>query len=444
MPSETKKKSEDTATKAARAQQDHAQAAHGQAAHALGPREELLHGQYRIQSYLSSGGFGVTYLAHDSLDRPIVIKECFPVLTCHRKGRSVIGRTREDAATFSTIVRNLMHEARRMARLDHPNIVGVHQVFEENGTAYMALDYIDGLDLLEIIQNDPERLTPDVVRSILKKVLEAVAYMHDSNLLHRDISPDNILITADNEPVLIDFGAAREVTNKASKTLSSLDSVKEGYSPLEFYSKDAEQNSASDIYSLGASFYHVLMGKAPPDSLARLSAVSAEKDDPLEKVPLDLKGYDRSFLAAIDHALELFPMDRMQSISQWLQHIDEEVKRNALLAAAQQDQGIEHIVKNLIDQTNSDTATANAVRMAEAERRKRIASSSTIATTKPVLREKPTHDIFGDPLPDEDDDTDMYSLSHTSTHSRTPRFGSIFNLRKSFFASRSTPLKAET
>lgn len=415
-----------------------------QAAHALSSGEVLLHGQYRIQRYLSSGGFGVTYLAHDSLDRPIVIKECFPVLTCHRKGKQVIGRTPEDVETFSAIVRNLMHEARRMARLDHPNIVGVHQVFEENGTAYMALDFIDGLDLLEIIQNDPRRLTPDVVTSILKKTLEAVAYMHDSNMLHRDISPDNILITADNEPVLIDFGAAREVTNKASKTLSSLDSVKEGYSPLEFYSKDADQNGASDIYSLGASMYHVLMGKAPPDSLARLSAVSAEKDDPLVPIPPYVEGYDKPFLSAIDHALELFPMDRMQSTAQWLEHIDEERKCQALLTAAQQDEGLEHIVKDLIDQTNSDTATANAVRMAEAERRKRIASQSVHTMSQPVFKEKPTHDIFGDPLPDEDDGMEICSLAQKPTHGRTPFFGSILNLRRSFFASKSTPLEAET
>ena len=247
-----------------------------------------MHGQYTIQCYLSSGGFGVTYLARDSLDRRLVIKECFPVQTCHRKGKRVIGRTPEEEKTFNTIVRNLMHEARRMARLDHPNIVGVHQVFEENGTAYMALDFVNGLDLLDIIQHDPGRLTPEVVKSILKKTLEAVVYMHESNMLHRDISPDNILITENNEPVLIDFGAAREVTNKASHALSTIDSVKEGYSPLEFYSKGAEQTHASDIYSLGASFYHVLTGVAPPDSLTRLSAVAGDEVDPLEPISMDI------------------------------------------------------------------------------------------------------------------------------------------------------------
>ncbi|MEO0371044.1 MAG: serine/threonine-protein kinase [Pseudomonadota bacterium] len=414
-----------------------------QAAHALQPGAVLLHGQYKIQSYLSSGGFGVTYLAHDSLDRPIVIKECFPVLTCHRKGKSVIGRTPEDADMFATIVRNLMHEARRMARLNHPNIVGVHQVFEENGTAYMALDFINGLDLLEIIHQDPDRLTPEVVTSILRKTLEAVAYMHESNMLHRDISPDNILITPDNEPVLIDFGAAREVSNQASKTLSSLDSVKEGYSPLEFYSKDAAQNGAADMYSLGASFYHVLMGKAPPDSLARLSAVSSEKQDPLVPIPSDIHGYDRPFLSAIDNALELFPRDRLSSPVQWLEHIDEERRRASLLAAAQQDEGLEHIVKDLIDQTNSDTATARAVRQAEAARRERMAAHNVHFNTRHELKEKPTHDIFGDPLPDEDDGLDMSAL-HYKAAEKSSRFGNLFNLRRSIFSGKQTSLVAKS
>ncbi|MEO0772945.1 MAG: serine/threonine-protein kinase [Pseudomonadota bacterium] len=414
-----------------------------QAAHALGPGEVLLHGQYTIQSYLSSGGFGVTYLAHDSLDRPTVIKECFPVLTCHRKGKTVMGRTSEDRETFAAIVRNLMHEARRMARLDHPNIVGVHQVFEENGTAYMALDFIDGLDLLELIHQDPARLTPDVVNAILRKTLDAVAYMHDSNMLHRDISPDNILITSDNEPVLIDFGAAREVTNKASKTLSSLDSVKEGYSPLEFYSKDAEQTGTSDIYSLGASLYHVLMGKAPPDSLARLSAVSAEEGDPLTPLPSFIEGYDPLFLSAINHALELFPRDRMQSAMEWMDQIDEDRRRQALLAAAQEDTGLEHIVKELIDRTRNDTATVNAVRQAEAARRERNAAQWTHSLPPIDLDQKPTHDIFGDPLPAEDFKTD-FTIPQTEREEKPARLGGVLGLCKSIFSSKSTPLEAES
>lgn len=422
-----------------------------EASHALSTGDKLLHGQYTIQCYLSSGGFGVTYLARDSLDRRLVIKECFPVLTCHRKGKQVIGRTPEDEATFKTIVRNLMHEARRMARLDHPNIVGVHQVFEENGTAYMALDFINGLDLLDIIQHDPARLTPEVVKSILKKTLEAVVYMHDSDMLHRDISPDNILLTEDNEPVLIDFGAAREVTNKASRAMSSIDTVKEGYSPLEFYSKGAEQNAASDIYSIGASFYHVLMGKAPPDSLTRLSAVAADDADPLEPISMDIKGYDRFFLSSIDAAMALFPKDRLQSTKLWLEQVDEERRQEALVAAAQKDVGLEEVIKNLIDKTNSDRSTVEAVRQAEAARQERIATQQRNMTAEIPTPRVATHDIFGDRLDDETETKvdelsaeDELAAIDTDKLRKKSLFGGIMLLSSSFFSSKKSPVEAET
>ncbi|MEO0750341.1 MAG: serine/threonine-protein kinase [Pseudomonadota bacterium] len=413
------------------------------AGHALSTGDKLLHGQYTIQCYLSSGGFGVTYLARDSLDRRLVIKECFPVLTCHRKGKRVMGRTAEDEATFKTIVRNLMHEARRMARLDHPNIVGVHQVFEENGTAYMALDFVNGLDLLDIIQHDPRRLTPEVVKSIVKKTLEAVVYMHDSDMLHRDISPDNILITEDNEPVLIDFGAAREVTNKASRAMSTIDSVKEGYSPLEFYSKGAEQTHASDIYSLGASFYHVLTGVAPPDSLTRLSAVAGDEVDPLEPISMDIPGYDRFFLSAIDRAMALFPKDRPQSTRVWLEQVDEVRRQKALVAAAQQDEGLEDIIKDLIDKSNSDLSTAQAVRQAESARRERIAAHSQRLLDKIPEPRTATHDIFGDALDDDSADVTLPIISPEKLKKRS-LFGGVMLLSSSFFSSKKSSVEAES
>lgn len=413
------------------------------AAHALSTGDKLLHGQYTIQCYLSSGGFGVTYLARDSLDRRLVIKECFPVQTCHRKGKRVIGRTPEEEKTFNTIVRNLMHEARRMARLDHPNIVGVHQVFEENGTAYMALDFVNGLDLLDIIQHDPGRLTPEVVKSILKKTLEAVVYMHESNMLHRDISPDNILITENNEPVLIDFGAAREVTNKASHALSTIDSVKEGYSPLEFYSKGAEQTHASDIYSLGASFYHVLTGVAPPDSLTRLSAVAGDEVDPLEPISMDIPGYDRFFLSAIDRAMALFPKDRPQSTKLWLEQVDEDRRQRALEAAAQQDEGLEGIIKDLIDKSNSDLSTAQAVRQAETARRERIAAQNQRSMNEIPDTRKATHDIFGDLLEDADTGTDTPIVDPEKLKKRS-LFGGMMLLSSSFFSSKKSSVEAES
>ncbi len=118
------------------------------------PGTSLLQGQYVIDRFLNSGGFGMTYLARDSLDRRVVIKECFPASMCSRANNTVRARSVSHQKEFSTIVQRFVQEARRLAKLKHPNIVGVHQVFEDNYTAYMALDYVDGLDLLDLLDDE--------------------------------------------------------------------------------------------------------------------------------------------------------------------------------------------------------------------------------------------------------------------------------------------------
>ena len=121
---------------------------------ALAPGTRLLNGQYTIERYLSSGGFGITYLASDSLERRVVIKECFPDSFCTRFNKTVRARSRSHHEDFRSFVDLFVREARRLSRLDHPYVVGVHQVFEDNETAYMALDFVDGQDLLDLI-DDP-------------------------------------------------------------------------------------------------------------------------------------------------------------------------------------------------------------------------------------------------------------------------------------------------
>ena len=166
----------------------------------LKPGTKLLHGQYTIVKFINSGGFGITYLAKNSLDREIVIKECFPGSFCRRHLTTVGARSRAHQGEFATIVKLFVQEAKSLAKMIHPNIVGVHQVFEDNETAYIAMDYIDGRDLLEIIETDRASLTPKRVYILLKKRLSAVSFIHENGLLHRDISPDNILVNRQGEP----------------------------------------------------------------------------------------------------------------------------------------------------------------------------------------------------------------------------------------------------
>ncbi len=283
---------------------------------------ELLHGQFTIEKFLNSGGFGMTYLARDSLKRQVVIKECFPSSFCRRTGSIVEPRSRAHQAELKSVVDLFVQEAHALAKLEHPNIVGVHQVFEDNSTAYMVLDFVEGKDLLEVLEDASSELTPPQIKGILKDVLGAVAYIHDQNILHRDISPDNILLDGDLRPVLIDFGAAREEATKQSRVLSALRVVKDGYSPQEFYVQGSEQTPSSDLYALGATFFHVIEGEIPPNSQARLAAIASGDSDPYDPLANRIKGFDKKFLTAIDTALQILPKDRLQSAHEWMEMIE--------------------------------------------------------------------------------------------------------------------------
>ncbi len=317
----------------------------------------LLHGQYRIERYLNSGGFGITYLARDSLDRPVVIKECFAGALCHRSATRVRARSRAHESEFRAMVNLFLREARNLARLKHPNIVGVHQVFEDNDTAYMALDLIEGRDLLDIIEDVRVRITPAMVQELLVKILDAVDFMHGCDILHRDISPDNILLNTRGEPVLIDFGSAREEATKASRALTGLLMVKDGYSPQEFYIAGSKQTPCSDLYALGATIYHMITGAAPPDSQTRLAAIAAGAPDPCRPLTGRVLGYDPPFLAAIDKAMSVFPADRIQSTQEWLTIADPERRRASILAEIEHDRSIEARVTQLLcEVTEPETA----------------------------------------------------------------------------------------
>ncbi|WP_281995854.1 serine/threonine protein kinase [Ruegeria faecimaris] len=282
----------------------------------------LLHGQYKIDHYLNSGGFGITYLANDSLNRKVVIKECFPAMFARRQNLQVKARVQKHKEDLRQIVRHFINEAQRLATMDHPNIVGVHQVFEDNDTAYMALDFVEGPDLLDAIDDAETQLDEADVMSILRQILDAVAFMHKQGMLHRDISPDNILVGPNKIPVLIDFGAAREQNRKTNRVLSALRAVKDGYSPQEFYVTDGVQGPFSDLYSLAATFYHVITGERAPDSQTRVSAIAEQKPDPCKPLQGRFDKYDDVFLEALDKAMSAMPKDRFQTADEWLEAID--------------------------------------------------------------------------------------------------------------------------
>lgn len=316
---------------------------------ALPPGSTLLSGQYEILRYLSSGGFGITYLAKDSLYRTVVIKECFPEAFCARINRTVRARTQNYHSDFRSTVALFIREAHALSRLDHPSVVGVHQVFEDNETAYMALDLVDGKDLLQVIETRAPVLTPPMVHSLTLKLLDAIGHVHSQDLLHRDISPDNILIDKGGHPVLIDFGAAREEASRKSRILSSVLVVKDGYSPQEFYVAGSAQSPSSDLYALAATLVHLITGAAPVSSQARLAALANEECDLYEPLLGRVTGYDDVFLAAIDQAMNIAPSKRIQSAQDWTLMIDDAKRIAHARSQALNDKMIDQTVINLVE-----------------------------------------------------------------------------------------------
>ncbi|MCX8509090.1 MAG: serine/threonine-protein kinase, partial [Rhodobacteraceae bacterium] len=301
----------------------------------LQPGTKLLKGQYTITRFLNNGGFGITYLAKDSLNRDVVIKECFPNAFCRRSKATVAARSRAHQADLRLVVELFVREAHNLAKLVHPNIVAVHQVFEDNRTAYMAIDYIDGQDLLEVIEGKGKPLSPSDVVRITEKMLSAVDFIHQNNVLHRDISPDNILISKTGEPILIDFGAAREQASKKSRALTALRVVKDGYSPQEFYIAGSEQGPWSDLYALGASLYHLISGNAPVNAQARLAALAENREDPHRPLVGRFEGYPPKFLEAIDAVMNPIPKKRLQTASEWLAFWSERPAKPVVTALAE-------------------------------------------------------------------------------------------------------------
>src|SRR6516162_4008766 len=274
-------------------------------------------GDYRIKRVLGAGGFGITYLADEmALARLVTIKEYFPAEFAARSTTSEASpRSRDCAADYQWGLERFIEEAQTLARFVHPNIVRVYRYFRANNTGYMVLHFEEGGSFkawLKGLKRAPRQ--PELDR-ILKPLLEALETVHAGDFLHCDIAPDNIIIRKDDSPVLIDFGSARGEIATHSKTVSAL--VKPGYSPYEQYATTTtNQGPWTDIYALGATLYHAISGRRPPDAPSRMV-----NDEYVPAGETALSSYRHGFLAAIDRALRLEVGERPQSIAQWREQL---------------------------------------------------------------------------------------------------------------------------
>lgn len=393
---------------------------------------ELLRGQYRIKRFLGAGGFGITYLAVDSLDREVVIKECFPAALCYRRAGMVLVRRSADQRQFARLVAHFDAEARRLAHLSHPNIVGVHQVFADNGTAYFALDLIRGKNLQAMI-GKTAALTPEAIKGLLLTLLDALSYLHDRGILHRDIAPDNILLKSLDDPVLIDFGAARGDSAPGQNRQTALATVKDGYSPPEFYTPGSAETPASDLYSLAATFYHLILGAPPPDALTRLAAVASGAPDPLLPLSDFDRRFDRFFVEALNRALSLNESARPASAAEWALEIHEARRRAAALMKARQDQQIEASISRLVAEAQRQPASAappDGTAVSPPEPAPSTAAAMAECQPEQVLAALPPAKPLPRPLPVQFQPQDMRSRKRAATppafHAETSTWGRLW------------------
>ena len=267
-------------------------------------------GDFTITGIVGEGGFGIVYLAYEAaLDRMVAIKEYLPSSIAGRTGnQSVMVRSQLNTNAFASGLKNFLREAQMLAKFSHPALVEVHRVWEQNATAYMAMRYYEGKTLREwrLSNEDFDELR---IRRLLEPVIDALSLLHAQNVIHRDVSPDNILMRGSGAPVLLDLGAARLVIGGMTQALTTI--LKPGYAPIEQYVDDGtmHQGPWTDVYGIGAVLYYMLTGVAPPQAVARMIT------DPIRNMTDKLKvSVPPAFIDTVIKALAVRPENRFQSV----------------------------------------------------------------------------------------------------------------------------------
>lgn len=266
--------------------------------------------RYVIGKVLGSGGFGITYLAYDSrLDIAVAIKEYLPKSLASREmtTMTIQPHSPDTKGQFEHHMEKFMDEARAIAKFNHePGIVSVQDVLEKNNTVYIIMHYVNGITLEEYVKSHGGSLSLDKTLQIMNPVMNSLAKVHKENLIHRDISPDNIYITKDNQVKLLDFGAARYVITEESQSLSII--LKPGFAPIEQYSSKGRQGPWTDVYAVSATIYWMLTGVKPQNSMDRM----------LEDEVVSLKELGADVPVHVEHTimkgLEINYQQRIQSL----------------------------------------------------------------------------------------------------------------------------------
>lgn len=274
----------------------------------------ILGGKYLVGDVIGEGGFGITYIGFElNLEMKIAIKEFYPNGFCSREiavTDKVTSYGGTQAETFDKWRQNFVKEAKSLAKCSHlPGIVGVKDFFQENNTAYIVMEYLEGITLKNYIAGQGGKIPAEQILALIKPIVDSLAQIHKTGLIHRDISPDNIMLTDTGGLKLLDFGAARDFTKEEEKSISVL--LKPGYAPEEQYRTRGKQGPWSDVYALAATIYKCITGITPPESMERM------RQDTLKKPSECGIKISRNVENALLKAMSVYAENRYQSMEEF-------------------------------------------------------------------------------------------------------------------------------
>ena len=288
----------------------------------LQPGTFLQGDKYRIIDVLGQGGFGITYLAEQVMaERKVCIKEFFPKEYYKRDedSHSISLGTQGSAEIMDLYKAKFVKEAKTIAKLDHPNIIHIFDVFTENNTAYYVMEYIEGESLSDVVKRNGSALAEGVAVDYIKQAASALGYIHERKIMHLDVKPANIMLrNEDGRPILIDFGLSKQYDAEGNQTSSTPVGISAGYAPMEQYQQGGvkEFSPETDIYSLGASLYYLVTGCVPPQAAAIV-------DDGLPELPAHLSSNVRN---AIERSMEVQRKKRPHSMDEFVALLDDSKK----------------------------------------------------------------------------------------------------------------------
>ena len=287
-----------------------------------------LNGRYRVCRSLGQGGFGITYLAEDELlGQKIVIKEYFPAAFARRAEDGSIRIMEEtDRAAFTEGRNRFLREARILTSLlDVPGVVKAWNYFQENQTAYLVMEYVQGISLRSWLEQNGEVPSFDEALEMLRPVVLALANIHKKGLLHRDITPDNLMVGANGTVKLLDFGSARSYLREKDSEMTQTVLLKSGYAPPEQYDGKSVQGPWTDIYALSATLYEMITGCMPEDALQRQirdellepsvygAKITPEQEEHLLKRGLALDERER-YTSVREFSSDFYPEEKLREV----------------------------------------------------------------------------------------------------------------------------------